>query len=138
MLRSVNTGPRRFAGGRVAEMPSAGRILRVSIAGVVAAASMGLAASSASANDVWLWACHGPSGQPLPSAAVTAKSEGTVTATELNGGCRADAATADAGWTLAGSGTPAAGASATLQIKLPPGAIPSAVKIDRALRGFEG
>ena len=49
-------------------MPSVGRILRVSIAGVVAAASLGISASSASAGDVWLWACHGPNGQALTAA----------------------------------------------------------------------
>ena len=55
----------------MAEMPSVGRILRVSIAGVVAAASLGISASSASAGDVWLWACHGPNGQALTAAQFT-------------------------------------------------------------------
>src|SRR4051812_47833750 len=32
-----------------------------------AVAALGATASSASADDVWLWACHGPNGQPLPA-----------------------------------------------------------------------
>ena len=41
-------------------MPSVGRIKQLSVAGVSQPRSSGVAASSASANDVWLWACHGP------------------------------------------------------------------------------
>src|SRR5215207_5342701 len=67
MPRSVNYGSKSFlAGGRVAAMPSIGRIKQVSVVGI-AAALLGVTASSASAQDVWLWACHGPSGQALPN-----------------------------------------------------------------------
>ena len=49
----------------MAAMPSVGRIKVFSVA-ALAAASLGVAASSASAaNDVWLWACHDPNGNPL-------------------------------------------------------------------------
>src|SRR4051794_16326635 len=70
MLRSVNNGSTQFrAGGRVAAMPSVGRIKQLSVLGVATAAVLGFSAGSASADtDVWLWACHGPgtNGAGLP------------------------------------------------------------------------
>jgi hypothetical protein len=45
----------------VAAMPSITRIKKLSVLGV-AAASLGVSASSASAGEVWVWACHGPAG----------------------------------------------------------------------------
>src|SRR3954452_12734786 len=67
MLRSVNYGSTQsFAGGRVAVMPSLGRIQQLSVLGVTAVV-LGVSAHSASAaeNDVWLWSCHSPTGQAL-------------------------------------------------------------------------
>src|SRR3954451_12214898 len=64
MLRSVNYGSTQsFAGGRVAVMPSFGRIKQFSVLGVAAAVLVGVAAPKASAsNDVVLWACSSPAG----------------------------------------------------------------------------
>ena len=49
----------------MAAMPSVGRIKQLSVV-ALAAAFLGVTASSASANDVWLWACHDPNGAALP------------------------------------------------------------------------
>src|SRR3954454_9024936 len=91
MLRSVNYGSTQsFAGGRVAAMPSVGRIKQLSVLGGVAAALLAVGASSASAatNEVWLWACHGPDGSPLSSSYEPGQIyDGTVTA--FGGGCGA-------------------------------------------------
>jgi hypothetical protein len=48
----------------VAAMPSVSLIRKLTVLGV-AIASLGVSASSASASDVWLWSCHGPSGTAL-------------------------------------------------------------------------
>src|SRR3954464_14929880 len=66
-FRSI-TGHAGFAGGRVAAMPSVGRITQLGVAGVIAAALLGASASSAAASDVVLWACHGPTGQLISSS----------------------------------------------------------------------
>ena len=105
----------------MAEMPSVGRILRVSIAGVVAAASLGISASSASAGDVWLWACHGPE-RRRPLTADRRSSE-ISTAPVLGGGCGAADAARLAGrlpLKLA-SRTPADGSKSSLVVTLPAG-----------------
>lgn len=113
-------------------MPSAGRILRVSIAGVVAAASMGVAASSASAAPVWLWACHGPSGQSIASPA--GKADTLDGRTSLSG-----CGVGESGYKLSfASATPAAGSSASVTIPVPAGLTATAVKLDRTTRGFDG
>jgi hypothetical protein len=53
----------------VAVMPSIGRIKQVAVLGGVAAGLLAVGTSSASAaNDVWLWACQGPTGQALNTA----------------------------------------------------------------------
>jgi len=115
----------------VAEMPSVGRILRVSIAGVVAAASLGISAASASAGDVWLWACHGPNGQALTAAQITKETN----ASKLGEGCTtADTPSARAGYTL----KPAAGTTSSLVLTVPNGLSAKAVLVNRTLRGFDG
>ena len=53
----------------MAAMPSVGRIKQLSVAGVVAAAFLGVSPRARSAGDVWLWACHGPNGQALTEPA---------------------------------------------------------------------
>jgi hypothetical protein len=95
----------------VAEMPSAGRIMRMSIAGVVAAASMGVAASSASAKDVWLWSCHGPNGKATSTPGNGTELGGRVEA--VNGGCAGDSTTAGLKLRLTGEG------SASLVVTMP-------------------
>jgi hypothetical protein len=112
--------------------------LRVSIAGVVAAASLGISAASASAGDVWLWACHGPNGE-----AGTRTPFKQFDAPVLGGGCEApNAAASPAGFSLKlAAGTPADGSKSSLVVELP-GALglsdATAVKVNRTLRGFEG
>jgi hypothetical protein len=50
-------------------MPSVGRIKQLAVLGGVAAGLLAVGTSSASAaNDVWLWACQGPSGEALNTA----------------------------------------------------------------------
>jgi hypothetical protein len=48
----------------VAAMPSVSLIRKLTVLGV-ALAGLGVSTSSASASDVWLWTCHGPSGTPI-------------------------------------------------------------------------
>lgn len=122
----------------MAVMPSAGRILRVSIAGAIAAASMGVAASSASAAPVWLWACHGPSGQAIATPVTTGNlKDGRAEA--LNSGCAGDASTGAAGYKLSfANAAPSEGSSASFVINLPAGLNATAVKLNRATRGFDG
>src|SRR6478735_7882021 len=64
--RSIRVHAGLQAGGRVAAMPSFVRIKRVSVIGV-AFAAFTIPVATASADDVWLWACHGPGGQALPN-----------------------------------------------------------------------
>src|SRR4051794_17770733 len=115
MLRSVNTGPRSLAGGRVAAMPSVGRIQQLSLAGVVAVALLGAAASNAAASDVWLWACHGPaSAQGAREAISTAPVSvtfGDGPTASVNGGCGGGADTV-----AFKTGNPAANSSAELKV----------------------
>jgi hypothetical protein len=61
-------------------MPSVGRIKQLSVA-ALAAAFMGITASSASAAPVWLWACHDPNGNPLPQT-VPDGADGTCAAAD--------------------------------------------------------
>src|SRR3954470_16118160 len=57
-----------FAGGRVAAMPSVGRVTQLGVAGGIATVLLGASASRAAAGDVVLWACHGPTGQLISSS----------------------------------------------------------------------
>ena len=49
----------------MAAMPSFSRVKKLSVLGV-AIAAFTVPVANASADDVWLWACHGPSGQAAP------------------------------------------------------------------------
>jgi len=69
-------------------MPSVGRIKQISVIGI-AAAVLGVTASSASAADVWVWACHGPNGQALPNFG--SGSTDPATGCDTDGGGLADA-----------------------------------------------
>ena len=60
-------------------MPSVGLKMKLSVLGV-AFAALGVSTSTASASDVWLWACHGPSGSPINSF-------GSNNFSEYDGGC---------------------------------------------------
>jgi hypothetical protein len=63
-------------------MPSFVRIKRVSVIGV-AFAAFTIPVATASAGDVWLWACHGPGGQALPNL-------GTKADPGAGGSCQVD------------------------------------------------
>jgi hypothetical protein len=133
-------------------MPSVGRIKKLSALGVAAAAAFGVSASSASANDVWLWACHGPQGQALGSGPF--KVSEIFTGAGFPGGifsygdeCADGAAEGLGGGGLTAALSERAGdppanqavqgqAEASLRLDVPPGLKLQAVKILRQTRGF--
>lgn len=106
--------------------------MRVSIAGVFATAVLGASAASASASEVWMWACHGPNGQALTDANVASGSAkgGTVT-NRTGGGCTA--AGDDAGKTLTAAGEDS---SAELVVATPRGLNVKKVRILRRANGL--
>lgn len=79
----------------MAAMPSVGRIAKIVVAGV-AAAALGVFASSASASEAWLWACHGPNGEPVPMTP-NGTPKGAVTATPYGDGCATQSTTVAGG-----------------------------------------
>jgi hypothetical protein len=100
----------------VAAMPSVGRIKRVSVAGVVATALFGAAASNAAAGDVWMWTCHGPASaqgarEPITAApVVTTRGDGA--SSKVNGGC-------GSGPDAISLGKPGPAASSSAELNLP-------------------
>jgi hypothetical protein len=112
----------------VAAMPSFGLKQQLGVA-VLTAAIFALSAGAASANEAWVWACHGPSGTSIATPMVTGvKADGTA-----GYNCAGDD---NSGATLRLVGAnPAAGSSATLQIALPPGAPVSRLAIVHAVHG---
>ncbi len=73
----------------MAAMPSFVRIKRISVIGV-AFAAFTVPVATASADDVWLWACHGPGGQALPNLGTRADS-GAGGRCSVDNGAEADA-----------------------------------------------
>lgn len=100
--------------------------MRVWVAGVFAAAILGVSASSASASDVWLWACHGPSGQAMTDRYIATGSTNGGTFANLGGGCNA-AGTND-GIRLT---APGADSTATLDVNVPDGLDVTGVRLVR-------
>jgi hypothetical protein len=84
----------------VAAMPSVGLKMKLSVLGV-AMAALGVSTSSASASDVWLWACHGPAGAGIGN------SLGNTNFEPFNGGCATPSSDLDSG--LRGDLTPVGG-----------------------------
>jgi hypothetical protein len=131
----------------VAAMPSVGRIKQLSVLGVATAAVLGFSASSASADDVWLWACHSPSNAqvPLPTNGHYSANTSYDGSTALYGdGCATPANSAGFG---GGGGsftvTPTAGSvrglsDATATFDTPSGLALAKVKISRLTSGFTG
>lgn len=107
--------------------------MRVSIAGVVAAAILGISAASASAGEVWMWACHGPNGQALDATGVDSVdlTPGATYADATAGGCGSSAA--GAGKTITATG---ASSSSTLKVTVPDGLNVKRVKIVRTATGL--
>jgi hypothetical protein len=106
--------------------------MRIWVAGVFAAAILGVSASSASASDVWLWACHGPNGQALTDIQLKLESSGGGSYANLPaGGC--GTAGSEAGVRLT---APAAGSTATLEVTVPEGVDANRVRIVRRANGL--
>jgi len=117
-------------------MPSIGRVKQLTVLGV-AAAILGVTASSASAadNEIWFWACHGPDGAPVTltkGLGATTSYSGTLTNT-----C-ADPAGALSATLNSSDGTIGGYSEATSVFDIPSGLQVSAVKLTRSTRGFGG
>src|SRR4051812_31936516 len=139
MLRSVNYGSTQsFAGGRVAVMPSVGRIKQLSVLGV-AAAVLAISASSASAaeNDVWLWACHGPDGAAVPLKATSSRLGTTHNFGNVNGfDADGNACTGAGGLTAALTAPVRGNGEASASLTIPAGLAVKNVLVNRATHGF--
>jgi hypothetical protein len=91
-------------------------------------------ADAATANDVVLWACHGPSGQPLGTAPFLATG---TTPTAYGSGCGPDAGTTiDAGGLRAQLASATGGASRLLTVSVPPDLTLKSVTLSRRTSGF--
>lgn len=91
--------------------------------------------SASQAADVTLWVCHGPSGQPLGSAALVPGVAGDAVATAYGGGCD------NAGGGVSASFSrqdPINGSNAGWQVSVPAGTTLRSVTLDRATQGFGG
>jgi hypothetical protein len=114
-------------------MPSFSRIKKLSVLGV-AVATLGVTASgaSAAANDVWVWACHGPSGQEVGNVF------GSTSFANYGVGCDA-AGDLDAGGLRgelpAGANGITYGSTASANLSVPPGTQLTAVRLQRRVTG---
>jgi hypothetical protein len=120
----------------VAAMPSFGRFKKLTVLGV-AVAALGVTASGASAatNDVWVWACHGPSGVELGDAF------GSTNFANYGVGCDA-AGDIDAGGLrgqlavpAGASAIPYGGPPASANLTVPPGTQLTSVRLQRRVTG---
>jgi hypothetical protein len=117
----------------VAAMPSISRMKKLSVLGV-AIATLGVSATSASADDVWLWACHGPSGEGVGNAF------GSNNLTDFAGGCASQATDLDSGGlrgilAVNADGEFAYGSTASANLTVPPGTSLAALRVERRLTG---
>jgi hypothetical protein len=101
---------------------------RLGAAGLAGAALACAAAAPASANDVWLWACHGPAGQSLGTAGLVGNAQGDAA---LNGGC-GDGQALAGGFTQA---APSGGSGASVRADVPSGLTLQGVHLGAALAG---
>lgn len=103
-------------------------------------AALALAAPSAFAGDVSLWACHGPNGEPLGSAPFAGTSSGDGVLGTYGTGCGGQVATLGDGGLLAqfGRPDPVQGSTAGWKLSVPAGAALESVTLERATRGFGG
>jgi hypothetical protein len=107
---------------------------------VIAAAALS-SATPARAAHVWLWACHGPGGEPLaatPFQPVEGGDElayGDGLAQEDDGGCASGAGGLSATFSRP---DPEGGSEALWQLKVPEGVALESVRIARMLSGFGG
>jgi hypothetical protein len=120
-------------------MPSFSQIKQLSVLGL-AAAVLGVTASSASANDVRLWACHGPQGQAI-DAGLDGDAQQDADLGTYGSGCSSDIT--DGGIRLQFSrdtprapvSDPAQGSNAFVTFRVF-GAPITAVQVDRKTEGF--
>ncbi len=116
-------------------MPSLNRIQRLSV-GVLAGAALAVPASTASANDVWLWTCHGPAGQSidLPPSGSSGVDGGF---SHYGEGCGGQAANVGSGgYELSFTRPdPAAGSTAYMSFSAP---VDTALKHVRVIRRLNG
>ncbi|WP_205699438.1 hypothetical protein [Conexibacter sp. SYSU D00693] len=101
-------------------------------AAVLSVAVLAPGASAAHAKPVTLWACHGPTGQPLGQAGLTPVQTGDATAAVRGAGCSAPAAPGDG--LLAGFARvdPEGGSSAAWQADVPSSTFLGRVRVARA------
>jgi hypothetical protein len=113
----------------VAAMPSFSRIKKLSVLGV-AVATLGVTASGASAapNDVWIWACHGPSGQEVGNVFGSTNFAGYDAGCDAEGGL--DAGGLRGQLPLSGSAIPY-GTTANANFTVPPGTQLTALRLQR-------
>jgi hypothetical protein len=107
-------------------MPSVGRIKQLSVLGLTAAA-FAVPASSASAADVWLWACHGPGGNALSDL-------GTKTTPRATSGCKTTGGGFADGVKVFGTGS----SDAVRQFGVPNNTVLREVRIGRQTNLVEG
>jgi hypothetical protein len=115
----------------VAAMPSVGLKVKLSVLGV-AFAAFGVSTSTASASDVWLWACHGPSGSPIQTF-------GSTTFGGYGPGCTQNGNTLDDGGVRgvlnpAGGSIPFGSVGANLQV--PPSTKLTGLRVQRRASGL--
>ena len=106
-------------------MPSFGRKQLFGVA-LLTAAMFGLLSSAASANQAWVWACHGPNGESIDTNLLREpKPPGMGPNDAFSVGCSKDASLK--------LGTPAAGSVASIRLRLP-GAV-GQIAISQTARG---
>jgi hypothetical protein len=98
------------------------------------AALAAVPASAASANQVTLWACHGPDGQPLGSAAFA--ESGTIAA--FGQGCDGPSTNGSSGLTASLARTPGYNAASWLRVDVPPGVALDSATVQRSTTGLTG
>jgi hypothetical protein len=107
---------------------------------VVLSSTAALSASALAAGTATLWACHGPTGQPLGAASVTAATSGDGTAAPYAGGCNGqESALSDGGLQATFSRPDPAGTSgASWRLAVPSGVSLDSLAVQRATTGFGG
>jgi hypothetical protein len=114
-------------------MPSFGRIKKLTVLGVaVAALGVTTTAASAATNDVWLWACHGPNGEPLSSDSVGDNHN----LTRYSGGCESTDNNIDDGGLRGQFPIGNTRGSWNLNLTVPPGTQLTKVRLQRRVTGL--
>lgn len=112
-------------------MPSLNRIQRLSVGVLAGAAIVAVPASTASANSVQIWACHGPDGQWIGAGGLTQSGDVST----YGGGCEANGGT---GLLPQLAPTPAPGADSSVTLGPLTGVTWKSVAVTRATTGLNG